>query len=43
MENAVGEDLGLIFDDMDRTLVPQNHLPAVMRGRYLAFVGAPER
>ena len=43
MENAVRENLGLIFDDMDRTLVPQKHLPAVMRGRYLAFVGALER
>ena len=43
MENAVWENLGLIFDDMDRTLVPQKHLPAVMRGRHLASAGAQER
>ena len=39
MENAVRENLDLIFDDMDRTLVPQKHLPAVVRGRHLASVG----
>ena len=32
MENAVRENLDLIFDNMDRTVVPQKHLPTVMRG-----------
>ena len=42
MENAVWENLSLIFDDMDHTHVALQHLPTVMSGRDLALAGAPE-
>ena len=42
MENAVGENLSLIFDDMDHTHVALHHLPTVVGGRDLALAWAPE-
>ena len=38
MENAVGEDLSLVFDDMDPTHVVPHHLPAVVALRDVASV-----
>ena len=42
MENAVGKNLSLIFDDMDHTHVALHHLATVLGGRDLALAGAPE-
>ena len=42
MENAVGENLGLIFDDVDHTHVALKHLPTIMGGRDLALAWTPE-
>ena len=42
MENAVGENLSLIFDNMDHTHVALHHLSTVMGSRDVALAGAPE-
>ena len=42
MENAVWEDLSLIFDNMDYAHVALHHLPTVMGSRDAALAGAPE-
>jgi D-arabinose 1-dehydrogenase-like Zn-dependent alcohol dehydrogenase len=42
VENAVGENLSLIFDNMDHTHVALQHLPTVMSGGELALAGTPE-
>ena len=42
MENAVGENLSLVFDDMDHTHIVLHHLPAVVVIRDMAPVGDPE-